>query len=429
MKFDMLSPREQLVRTMNRIYYGGMTTLSGGNLSIKDGDNSIWITPTGVDKGKLTPADIVRIMQDETVEGLHKPSSELPFHLAIYKSRPDIRAIVHAHPPALVAFSITKALPDTNTIPQARGICGRVGYAPYALPGSTKLGANIAKSFAEGYDVVILENHGVAVSGKTLLEAFQRLETLDFCARTEMYAHRLGKFRTLTETQIDVFNHRDNDLPTYVPSVHTSIERDLRGQIVDTLKRAYQRQLMISTEGVISSRVHSDDFLITPTGQDRNTIDNDDLVMVVDGRREKGKLPSRSVLVHQEIYRRYPNIQSIIMAQSPYAMAYAISEQTMKTTTIPESYILLRDVPRVAYEKQFMGDTDVISTISEQTPVVLLDNNCVLVVGTSILQAFDRLEVLEFTAKSLIDAMHIGNLKPISERDTRELTDNFLHSS
>ncbi|MFC2031050.1 class II aldolase/adducin family protein, partial [Chloroflexota bacterium] len=100
MRFQLLHPREQLVAIMNRIYGNGMTTLSGGNLSIKEENGDIWITPAGVDKGKLTPADINRVRSDGQVDGPHRPSSEYPFHRAIYAKRSDLRAIVHAHPPA-----------------------------------------------------------------------------------------------------------------------------------------------------------------------------------------------------------------------------------------------------------------------------------------------------------------------------------------
>ena len=109
MRFHMLHPRDQLVAIMNRIYHNGMTTLSGGNLSIRDDDDNIWITPAGVDKGKLTPKDIICVRPDGTSIGLHRPSSELPFHRAIYARRPDLRAVVHAHAPALVSFSIVRA--------------------------------------------------------------------------------------------------------------------------------------------------------------------------------------------------------------------------------------------------------------------------------------------------------------------------------
>ncbi|HUM67300.1 MAG TPA: class II aldolase/adducin family protein, partial [Chloroflexota bacterium] len=108
MNFHLLHPRDQLVVIMNRIYHSGMTTLSGGNLSIKDDNGDIWITPSGIDKGQLAPRDMMRLCADGRVEGPHKPSSEFPFHRAIYRQRPDLHAIVHAHPPALVSFSIVR---------------------------------------------------------------------------------------------------------------------------------------------------------------------------------------------------------------------------------------------------------------------------------------------------------------------------------
>lgn len=202
MNFELMHPRDQLVHIMNRIYQGGMTTLSGGNLSIKDENGDIWITPATVDKGKLTPDDIMCVHRDGQVEGPHLPSSEYPFHRAIYTSRPDLQAIVHAHPPALVAFSIAREIPDTSIIPQAQRVCGPVGYAPYALTGSEQLGAKIAETFAAGYYVVLLENHGIVTGGDSLLEAFQRLETLDFCARTLMQAKGLGPVISLTTEQL-----------------------------------------------------------------------------------------------------------------------------------------------------------------------------------------------------------------------------------
>ena len=136
MKFSLLHPREQLVTIMERIYGYGMTTTSGGNLSILDENGDLWITPAGIDKGNLKPQDIICVKPDGTMVGPHKPSSEYPFHRAIYEKRPDFRAIVHAHPPALVSFSIARKIPKTDIIPQAHAVCGEVGYAPYRLPGS-----------------------------------------------------------------------------------------------------------------------------------------------------------------------------------------------------------------------------------------------------------------------------------------------------
>ena len=88
MRFELLHPADRLVMMMRRIYYRGMTTTSGGNLSIRDEDGDIWITPGGIDKGTLTRDDIMRVRADGSIAGRHKPSSEYPFHLAVYAARP-----------------------------------------------------------------------------------------------------------------------------------------------------------------------------------------------------------------------------------------------------------------------------------------------------------------------------------------------------
>jgi len=425
MKYHLMHPRDQLVNIMNRIYNGGMTTLSGGNLSIKDENGDIWITPAAVDKGKLRPQDIMCVHEDGQMEGPHRPSSEYPFHVTIYEHRPDLRAIVHAHPPALVSFSIAREVPDTSIIPQAQRVCGPVGYAPYALTGSQQLGDHIAATFGQGFDVVLLENHGIVTGGGNLLEAFQRLETLDFCARTLMQATGLGEVNTLTNEQLAPFDRRDHFLPEFTPAGHSSHERELRQQLVDVIHRAYDRQLMISTEGVASARVGPDTFLITPTGLDRRNLDIEDLVLVQNGRREVGKLPSRSVRLHQEVYQRRPEINCLILAQSPSAMAFAISSGHFDTRTIPESYILLRSIPRIRHGAQYSDPEEIAAALSLQAPVLIIENDSILVAGQHILRAFDRLEVAEFSARSLIDTATIGPMAPISGDDIAALERAF----
>ncbi len=425
MNFQLLHPRDQLVAIMDRIYHNGMTTLSGGNLSIKDDNGDIWITPSGIDKGKLTPRDMMCVRADGTVEGPHKPSSEFPFHRAIYRLRPDLNAIVHAHPPALVAFSIVREVPDTRIIPQANRICGPVGYAPYALPGSEALGESIATTFAEGYNIVILENHGMAAAGATLLDAFHRLETLDFCARTLIRARALGQVHTLAEPALNLFDHRHNLLPEFVPTAHSSRERELRQQIVEITARASRRHLMISTEGVVSARLDAASFLITPTGYDRLSLSIEDIVLVRQGVREAGKLPSRSVRLHQAIYAQHPDIHCVMTAQSPNATAYAITAARFDSRTIPESFILLRDIPLIPFKTLYTQTEAIAEIVSLSTPVLLVQNDCVLTVGTDILNAFDRLEVAEYSARSLIDTAVLGTLVPIGDAEIHDLEQAF----
>ncbi len=426
MKFDLLHPREQLVQIMDRLYRYRLTTTSGGNLSILDKNSDLWITPAAVDKGALSPRDIMCLRADDRVEGPHKPSSEYPFHQMIYERRPDFRAIVHAHTPALITFSIARKVPDTRIIPQAHHVCGEVGYAPYALPGSRQLGENIAHTFAQGYDVAILENHGVVAAGPDLLTAFQRLETLDFCARTQIQASSLGPVYSLTDEQIALFEKRSPRLPTFRPEGHSSRERELRGAICRLVHRAYDQRLMTSTEGTVSTRVDADSFLITPTGQDRRYLAIEDIVLLRNGCTEEGKRPSRAVRLHRTIYDGHPEINCIITAQCPNATAFTVTNRPLDTKTIPESYVVLREVPLFPYGEQYEAPQMISALLSHNTSVILIQNDTVLTTGATIHQAFDRLEVADFSALSLIDTMNVGPLVPIGEEQVRALEEKFL---
>lgn len=426
MKFDELHPRDQLVAIMHRIYHNGMTTLTGGNLSILEDNGDIWVTPSAIDKGGLRPEDMICIKKDGQVIGLHKASIELPFHQAIYRRRPDLRAVLHAHPPALVTFSISHQIPDTRIIPQADRVCRPIGFAPYGLPGSMQLGENIAATFAQGFNSVILENHGMAAAGDCLLDAYHRLETLDFCARTLIRAAALGRVNTLTDDQLALFDNRSPNLPEFFHDSISDEELRKRNQLVEIVQRACKRYLMISTEGVASVRIQGDDFLITPTGMDRHLLEAQDVVLIHEGKREKGKLPSRSVLIHSEIYKKHPDVQSIISAQSPNIVAYAITEAEFESKLIPESYLVLLDVPKIPFEMIYEQPNKVAEVISMKTPVVIIENDCVLVVGDSLINAFDRMEIAEFSAMALHDTLFVGNLVTIGRNDVQDLEQKFF---
>ena len=114
----------------------------------------------------------------------------------------------------------------------------------------------------------------------------------------------LGAISSLTETQLLPFDVQYNLLPEFRHESFSSRERELRQEIVEIVHRAVERYLMISTEGVVSARLDADSFLITPTGCDRGSVEIEDLVLIREGRRESGKLPSRSVRLHHAIYRR-----------------------------------------------------------------------------------------------------------------------------
>ena len=424
----LMHPRDQIVAIISRIYERSLTTTSGGNISIIDDNGDIWVTPGAVDKGSLRTSDIMLVKRDGTVVGKHKPSSEYPFHKAIYEARPDIRAIIHAHPPALVSFSIVRQIPNPNVISQARHICGPIGYAAYEVPGSRELGQRIGAEFEKGYKAVIMENHGTVVGGSDINDAFQRFETFEFCARTIIYGQMIGEVKYLNDEQIQQFEAQTMSVIPEMDRVeYPSDERHIRTDICRIVQRACRQGLMVSSYGTVSVRWRDNDFLITPTNVVRWNMALDDVVQIRDGRREPGKTPSRITWLHQEIYSRFPHINSIIHTQPPYLMAFGASRRPLDVRTIPESWVFLQDVPLMPYGMHFRGRTEIPDRLSEgKIPALIIENDSVLVTGDKLLQTFDRLEVAEFSAQSLVLASSIGQLQPINQQQIEDLRKAFF---
>ena len=426
MNLDMLHPADQLVMFMERIYGYGMTTTSGGNLSILDDNGDIWITPGSIDKGSLSRRDMMCVKPDGTVIGRHKPSSEFPFHQHIYKTRPDIKAVLHAHPPALVAFSIVRKLPSTNLIPNVKFSCGEIGMAKYGLPGSQDLGDKISEEFQKGFNTVILENHGVVIGAKSMFDAFKSFETLDFSARLEIDAQSLGTPNTLTPEQIDWYKSRQYVvMDEFVEKHMTSGEKDIRRNMCKFIKRAYDQELFTSTQGTFSQRFGEDGFIITPTGMDRKYLEPEDLVKIMGNYKEMDKVPSRSVALHQEIYRQHPHVNSIIIAHPPCMMAFAVTDAPLDSRTIPESYILMRNIPKLDFGMNYLKPKETAAVFKANTPIALIKNDCAIVTGDSLLNAFDRLEVAEYSARAIIAARDLGDVVAINDDEIKDIEKAF----
>ncbi len=155
-------------------------------------------------------------------------------------------------------------------------------------------------------------------------------------------------------------------------------------------------------------------------------MDPDDIVLVRDGACEAGKTPSRAAGLHQAIYRRHPDVAAIVNAYTVNATAFSVTDAALDSRTIPESYLLLRDVQRMPFGLQFTAEDEVARRVSLDRPVALLENDGVLVCGTSVLDAFDRLEVLESTAETLINGRFVGPAAPMPDAAIDELRAAFL---
>ena len=425
----LVHPRNQITEIISRIYKRGMTTTSGGNISIIDDNGDIWVTPSAIDKGSLRASDIICVQKDGTIIGKHKPSSEFPFHKAIYETRPDIKSVIHAHPPALVSFSIVRQIPNTNIISQAKHVCGPIGYAKYRIPGSSDLGDVIADEFKKGYKAVIMENHGIILGGSNLTDAYERFETLEFCCRNILYGSQIGKPNYLTDAQIDKF---EAQVPAVRPEKkkpkYPSDEVEKRLEICNIVKRSCEQGLMISSYGTVSMRWKNNDFLITLTDINRWDLKIEDIVQIKKGKRELGKIPSRATWIHEEIYKNNPKINSIIMTQSPYLMAFGVTGEQLNVRTIPESWIFLQDIKNIKYGVHFKKEEN--SDIKEITEncitAVIIENDSIIITGDKLLQTFDYLEVAEFSAKSVVLANSLGKMVPINDDQVEELREKFL---
>ena len=423
MKLNQLPPAEQLVRAMARIYENKMTTTSGGNLSIRDENGDIWITPSGIDKGNLRPADICRIGPDGTATGPHKPSVEWPFHAAIYKRRPDLGAVLHAHPPALVAFSLTRSLPDIRLAAPISRLLSPLSLATYALPGSQTLGANIASEFEKGFDIVLLENHGMVVGAKDMTEAYMQFESLERAAVMEINARGIGKPRLLAADDIGPTGSGEEcGKPACVADKGEAPGQTGRQEMLEMIRRSLRQGLFGAALGTCSLRCDETGFLITPDGIDRAEMEAGDLLFI---RQGQSTPPSSTARLHQLIYEKQPGIQAILGALPVHAMAFGITDVTLDPRTIPESLIMLKRIKTVPLGWAYREQEQLAAAFSKVTPVIIVENGQILATGASLLEAFDRLEVAEATAQSIIHAQSIGAIVHISDSEVSELDEAF----
>lgn len=426
MNIQYIHPADQIVMFMQRVYDKKLTSMSGGNLSVRDNEGNIWITPASIDKGSLTRRDIICVRPNGDCEGPHAPSSELPFHRSVYKLRPDLNAVLHAHPPALVAFSVVRRLPELNLTPTVRYMCKNIKMAAYAIPGSQALSAEVGKVFEQGCNIALLENHGVCVGAADMLTAFQQFETLNYAAELEALATRRGEIRPLSETACQMSKTNVcSELRNVSPQPCSSEELAARRDLIALIRRSYKMGLFTAAQGTYSTRLSDGSFIITPLHADPAYLEADDLVRIQDGAKEPGKTPDADVLLHQKIYDKNPKIGAIALAQPVHSMVFAVTDMPFDTRTIPESYILLRDVKRIPFEAAYQNLDDVAAEFDNAHPVLLVENKSVMVTGASMLQVFDRLEVMEMTAASILDAQALGTIAHIPSDEIAALKTAF----
>jgi len=190
----------EVVRVCKALHAQRFVANHEGNVTVLLPDGRILATPTAVSKGDLREADLLILdRHGRRVQGHRRPFSELPMHLAVYRARPDVRAVVHAHPPHATALAVVARPIEAEFLPEfVVSLGGRVPLVPFALPGSESLNQAL-QPFLEEYDAVLLQNHGLLAWGPDLTTALLRIEHCEEAAQVLVLAERLGRPQPIPE--------------------------------------------------------------------------------------------------------------------------------------------------------------------------------------------------------------------------------------
>ncbi|MCR5589924.1 MAG: class II aldolase/adducin family protein [Lachnospiraceae bacterium] len=196
--------REQICDIGRRIYKRNMVAANDGNISVKISDNEFLCTPTGVSKGYMTPDFICKVDKNGNVieanEGF-RPSSEIKMHMRVYAKRPDVGAVVHAHPNFATSFAIAGQPLSLPIMPEAVITLGCVPLAPYGTPSTPEIPDSI-EPYLDHFDAVLLENHGALTWSHDLLSAYMKMESLEFYAELLYKSKMIGEPTQFTKQQI-----------------------------------------------------------------------------------------------------------------------------------------------------------------------------------------------------------------------------------
>src|SRR5213592_349431 len=189
--------KEQMCNIGRRIWIKGFCAGNEGNHSYRLGEDRILCTPSLISKGNLKPDDMCIVdMTGKQISGKRKRTSEILLHLAIYRERPDVKAVIHSHPPHATAFAVADVELPTCIHPEAEVFLGPVKTAKYVTPGDTRLGDSI-RPFVKDSNTILLGNHGVVCFDTDLEQCYYKLEIVDAYARILILAKQVGSIRPL----------------------------------------------------------------------------------------------------------------------------------------------------------------------------------------------------------------------------------------
>ncbi|MGY8825522.1 MAG: class II aldolase/adducin family protein [Candidatus Latescibacterota bacterium] len=195
--------RREICEVGRRVYERGYVAANDGNISARLQDDRILCTPTGVSKGFITE-DMLAIcdLEGNQIAGSMRISSEIRMHLEIYKVRPDVNSVVHAHPPTATGFAVAGIELTQCVLPEVIVSLGGIPLAAYGTPGGPDI-VEPMKQLLKEYDAILMANHGVVTLGQHVMDAHFKMETVEHFAKIALVAHQLGSVKTLSDQHVD----------------------------------------------------------------------------------------------------------------------------------------------------------------------------------------------------------------------------------
>jgi L-fuculose-phosphate aldolase len=197
--------RRDIVEIGRRLWVRGFVASNDGNISVRVGPDRVLMTPTAVSKGFMEPEMMVITDMDGTlVAGAagRRPSSEIKMHLVAYRERPDVKAVVHAHPPLATGFAVAGIPLDRAVLAEVITTLGSIPIAEYATPSTTEL-PEAVRPFVKAHDGILLANHGALALGGDLFGAYYKMETIEHFARISLTARQLGRENLLSRDEVE----------------------------------------------------------------------------------------------------------------------------------------------------------------------------------------------------------------------------------
>ncbi|MBQ7377577.1 MAG: class II aldolase/adducin family protein [Clostridia bacterium] len=301
---------------------------------------------------------------------------EIALHLDIYESRRDVFTVFHFECSQLGGYEKSGKLPNLNLLPETAIQCGKLVHDTFS------------SFLLSDRSIYVSKEYGIFVTGKSPRDVHIRYQNLLRCVRVGSRAERAGlAVHFLSEKHITVHNLKVTPpLVKFQRRPQDSVESEMRKYLAERVRRCCEKDLFSIVQGTLSVRLSEDSFLITPRDFDRASVKPHELVLVTGEQCESGKEPSRSALLHHAIYKEQPNVRSIMIALPEAMMVSACTASAVE------------GIERFPFGASVMQPMLFSKEISLEKPIIMIENDCAIVLGTSIDDAIEKLDRAEKAA-------------------------------